>query len=60
MLGNDSIVNIDSLFHLFPFYADFVDAKVAESRYQDRVTKTLTDLPHPEPYYGRKAVKWFE
>ena len=37
-----------------------LDAKVAESKYEARVNKTLTDLPHREPYYGRKAVRWYE
>lgn len=25
-----------------------------------RAKQTLADLPYPEPYYGRKAVKWYE
>ncbi|MCO5612174.1 hypothetical protein L7F22_066436 [Adiantum nelumboides] len=40
--------------------ADFEDTKVAEKKYEERVKQALSGLPYPEPYYGRKAVKWYE
>ncbi|KAH7444324.1 hypothetical protein KP509_02G073700 [Ceratopteris richardii] len=41
--------------------ADFEDTKVAEKKYEDKVKEAVSSgLPYPEPYYGRKAVKWYE
>ncbi|MCO5602442.1 hypothetical protein L7F22_056574 [Adiantum nelumboides] len=40
--------------------ADLEDTKVAEKKYEERVKQALSGLPYPEPYYGRKAVKWYE
>ncbi|KAI5068618.1 hypothetical protein GOP47_0016963 [Adiantum capillus-veneris] len=40
--------------------ADFEDTKAAEKKYEGRVKQALSGLPYPEPYYGRKAVKWYE
>eukprot|EP00249_Psilotum_nudum_P006307 c19623_g1_i1 orf=106-1569(+) len=34
-------------------------AKVAEKKYEEKV-KQIISLPYSEPWYGRKAVKWYE
>ncbi|KAL3679916.1 hypothetical protein R1sor_022872 [Riccia sorocarpa] len=39
---------------------EFNHTKASEKNYEENLKKVMTALPFTEPFYGRKAVQWYE